>query len=68
VNIFDSNKNILYVSALPTGNDIRFFSCLGGIFRFYQNYSKKHKINISNVYYNNNYEPYLKCYLDILNQ
>ena len=64
--ILSSNDNILKISVLDSQNKINFFSCLGGIFRFYQNYSEKHKINISSNFDNyNNYENYLINYLKL---
>ena len=64
--ILSSDDKILKISVLDSQNKINFFSCLGGLFRFYQNYSEKHKINISSNFDNyNNYENYLINYLKL---
>ena len=66
LNILSVNDNFLKISVLDSQNKINFFSCLGGLFRFFQNYSEKHKINISSKFDNyNNYENYLINYLKL---
>ena len=66
LNILSINDNFLKISVLDSQNKINFFSCLGGLFRFFQNYSEKHKINISSKFDNyNNYENYLINYLKL---
>ena len=61
--ILNPEEKTLKISLLEPQNTKIFFSCLGGLFRFFQNYSKEYKININSIFdKNNNYKNYLINY------
>jgi len=60
--ILDEN---IFLSIIKKNKQI-FFSCLGGIFRYYQFYAFKHKHIIKNIYNKYDYEPFLFTYPNII--
>jgi hypothetical protein len=62
------NENNILISVVDNNqkNKFLFFSCIGGIFKFYQSSAKKMKKNVKNLFQKFQYEPFLVAYPNIL--
>ena len=62
------NENNILISVVDNNqkNKFLFFSCIGGMFKFYQSSAKKMKKNVKNLFQKFQYEPFLVAYPNIL--
>ncbi len=68
-NNFKIINKMFEISAIDDGehkNKFLFFSCIGGMFKFYQQSNKKNKKNEKNIFKEYQYEPFLVAYPNIL--
>ena len=65
-NMFESEKLAISLLENDKKKKFLFFSCIGGMFKFYQSSAKKNKKKIKNIFYKYQYEDYLKAYPNIL--
>jgi hypothetical protein len=68
-NNFKIINKMFEISAIDDGEHkdrFLFFSCIGGMFKFYQQSNKKNKKNEKNIFEEYQYEPFLVAYPNIL--
>ena len=68
-NKFKIINKMFEISAIDDGehkNRFLFFSCIGGMFKFYQQSVRKNKKNEKNIFEEYQYEPFLVAYPNIL--
>ena len=65
-NMFETEDLAISVVDNDKKNKFLFFSCIGGMFNYYQSSAKKNKKNIKNIFQKYQYEPFIYAYPNIL--
>ena len=65
-NMFETEDLAISVVDNDKKNKFLFFSCIGGMFNYYQSSAKKNKKNIKSIFQKYQYEPFLFAYPNIL--